>query len=153
MLKRKRKERDNLFKEQAQKRKRVSKPEAGPEVDGEATAAAAGRRRVEKVKLPSMLPAEYLADSSSESDEDDEADEAALRRRVVKRPNKKTNFEDKAPRDQVVGSTVYRVVASQGDKKLAPKMHKHARNAKEDLLRRKRAPVTPNTRKGFFARK
>lgn len=122
-----------------------------------------GRRRAEKPKLPSMLPAEFLTDSSSESE-----DESALKRRKVMakgRPNTKINFEeaalaldssikaDRPPRDQVVGSTVYRVVAGQADRKLAPKMHKDSRNVKEGLLKRQRAAVAPNKKKGFFLKK
>lgn len=145
MLKRKRQERDILFKQQAKKRKSASNQ---PETEGEPVTT--GRRRTEKLKLPSVLPAEFLADSSSESEDED--DEAALRSRVVNRP-KKTNFEDRTPRDQVIGSTVYRVVTKQVDRKLAPKMHKDTCNVKEDMLRRKRAAVAPNKREGFFIRK
>ena len=153
MLKRKRQERDNLFKQQAKKRKRVADQ---PETEGEA--ATAGRRRAEKLKLPNVLPAEYLTDSSSESE-----DETALRRMTKKSEKpRKINFEDaarspdkgqRAPRDQVVGSTVYRVVADRADRNLAPKMHKDTRNMREALLKRTRAAVTPNKRKGFFVRK
>ncbi|RYP31822.1 hypothetical protein DL767_005553 [Monosporascus sp. MG133] len=165
LLKRKRQHRDNLFKQQAQKRKPASKPELassesdtqGPEATREAEAAPAptGRRRVEKLKLPGMLPAEYLTESSSEGD-----DEEALERAAKK--SKKINFEDalqpigneaRVPRDQVVGSTVYRVVAGQADKKLAPKMHKNTRYVKEDMLRRRRAPVALNKKRGFFVAK
>ncbi|RYP67484.1 hypothetical protein DL771_007215 [Monosporascus sp. 5C6A] len=165
LLKRKRQHRDNLFKQQAQKRKRAPDPDLGssesdtqgPEATGEAedTPAATGRRRFEKLKLPGRLPAEYLTDSSSEGE-----DEAALKR-AAKKP-KKINFEDalqsigneaRVPRDRVVGSAVYRVVAGQADKKLAPKMHKNTRYVKEDMLRRRRAPVTRNKKRGFFVAK
>ena len=105
-----------------------------------------------------MLPAEFLTDSSSESE-----DETVLRRAAKKSDKpKKINFEDaarsldrgqRAPRDQVVGSTVYRVVADRTDKNLAPKMHKDTRNLREALLKRTRAAVTPNKRKGFFVKK
>ncbi|RYP44701.1 hypothetical protein DL768_008852 [Monosporascus sp. mg162] len=165
LLKRKRQHRDYLFRQQAQKRKPAPKPDLAssePDIqDPEATReaedvpATAGRRRVEKLKLPGMLPAEYLTESSSEGD-----DEAALER-VTKKP-KKINFEDalqsigkeaRVPRDQVVGSTVYRVVAGQADKKLAPKMHKNTRYVKENMLRRRRASVAPNKKRGFFVAK
>lgn len=161
-LKRKRQERDELFKKQAEKRKRVPEPDAVPPVptesmvDAAATALGTGRRRADKAKLPSVLPAEYLIDSPSESE-----DEAVLRK-VVKSKSKKINFDNaarsldkdqRAPRDQVLGSTVYRVVADHADKRLAPKMHKDTRHVKEALLKRRRAAVTPNKSKGFFVRK
>ncbi|RYP63905.1 hypothetical protein DL770_009280 [Monosporascus sp. CRB-9-2] len=165
LLKRKRQHRDNLFKQQAQKRKPAPKPDLAssesdtqdPEATREAEDAPAttGRQRVEKLNLPGILPAEYLTESSSEGD-----DEAALER-AVKKP-KKISFEDalqsigkesRVPRDQVVGSTVYRVVAGQTDKNLAPKLHKNTRYVKEDMLRRRRAPVAPNKKRGFFVAK
>jgi U3 small nucleolar RNA-associated protein 16 len=105
------------------------------------------------MKLPDVLPAEFLTDSES-----DDEDEQALR---VVRP-KKINFETavqmqktegRAPRDQVVGATVYRVMADQGDKSLAPRMHKNSAHAKRELLRRHRNAVVPVKTKGFFKRK
>ncbi|RYP85288.1 hypothetical protein DL769_001019 [Monosporascus sp. CRB-8-3] len=165
LLKRKRQHKDNLFKQQAQKRKRASNPDlASSESDtqnpeatrgAEDAPATTGRRRAEKLEFPGMLPAEYLTESSSEGE-----DEAALKR-AAKKP-KKINFEHalqsigkeaRIPRDQVVGSTVYRVIGVEADKKLAPKMHKNTRNVKEDMLRRRRAPVTPNKKRGFFVAK
>ncbi|RYP14399.1 hypothetical protein DL765_006388 [Monosporascus sp. GIB2] len=165
LLKRKRQNRDNLFKQQAQKRNRVPKPDLtssesdtqNQEATREAEDAPATTRRrgVERFKLPGMLPAEYLTESSSEDE-----DGAALKM-AAKKP-KKINFEDalqsigketRVPRDRVIGSTVYRVVAGQADKNLAPKMHKNTRYVKEDMLRRRRAPVTPNEKRGFFVAK
>ncbi|RYO92211.1 hypothetical protein DL764_008163 [Monosporascus ibericus] len=165
LLKRKRQQRDSLFKQQAQKRKPAPKSDLAssesdtqdPEATREAEDATetTGRRRVEKLKLPSMLPPEYLTESSSEGE-----DEAASER-AAKKP-KKINFEDalrsigkeaRVPMDQVVGSTVYRVAAGQPDKKLAPKMHKNTRYVKEDMLRRRRAPVAPNKKRRFFVAK
>ncbi|RYO77318.1 hypothetical protein DL766_007285 [Monosporascus sp. MC13-8B] len=165
LVKWKRQNRDSLFKQQAQKRNRVPKPDlASSESDtqdqeatreAEGALATTGRRRVERLKLPGMLPAEYLTESSSEDE-----DGVALKK-AAKKP-KKINFEDalqsigkeiRVPRDQVVGSTVYRVVAGQADKNLAPKMHKNTRYVKEDMLRRRRAPVTPNKKRGFFVAK
>lgn len=163
-MKRKRQERDELYKQQAEKRKRVLAPDADPArpseaaVEVEPETAGKGRRRADKQKLPNVLPAEYLTDSSSESE-----DETALRRMTKKSEKpRKINFEDaarsldkgqRAPRDQVIGSTVYRVVADRADRNLAPKMHKDTHNMREALLKRTRAAVTPNKRKGFFVRK
>ncbi|KAI2471667.1 hypothetical protein F4781DRAFT_386274 [Annulohypoxylon bovei var. microspora] len=171
-LKRKRQEKDSLYKQQAEKRKRLrrvievhqgkgksaSKERASSEDNGVTeveTAVTGGRRRAQKFNLPTVLPAEFLTDSSSE---DEDADESALR--VVKKP-KKINFETegKRPRDQVVGSTRYRVLAEQGGQKLAPRIQKNARASKESLLKRKRAGMVAGTgagavgKKGFFVRR
>ncbi|KAI1640174.1 hypothetical protein F4809DRAFT_591776 [Biscogniauxia mediterranea] len=183
-LKRKRQEKDNLFKQQAEKRKHTRIEEstsqqpakslsaAGSEQDEAAAAAAAaeakaekptaGRRRAEKHKLPDVLPSEFLTDSSSESDDD-----TALQRVLAKKP-KKITFDAAAqalgkddpgagkqrpPRDEIVGATRFRVLAAQGDEKLAPRAHKNARLVKEDLLRRRRTAVVPNKKKGFFLRR
>ncbi|KAI0597715.1 hypothetical protein F4775DRAFT_559346 [Biscogniauxia sp. FL1348] len=178
-LKRKRQERDNLFKQQAEKRKHTrieghgrqqsskSPGAAGPDQDGTETADAeaekptAGRRRAEKHKLPDVLPAEFLTDSSSESEDD-----MALQRAPAKKPKKITfdaaaqvlgNDDSEAgrrpPRDQIVGTTRFRVLAEQGDEKLAPRAHKNARLVKEGLLKRRRTAVVPNKKKGFFIRR
>lgn len=136
-------------------KKATSKDEASSdEEDGTAeveTAVTTGRRRAQKFNLPTVLPAEFLTDSSEDEDED----ESALKR-VVKKP-KKINFEtdSKRPRDQVVGSTRYRVLADQADQKLAPRIRKQAVVSKESLLKRKRSGVVPGagTKKGFFVRR
>ncbi|KAI0834830.1 hypothetical protein F5Y06DRAFT_277995 [Hypoxylon sp. FL0890] len=166
-LKRKRQEKDSLYKQQAERRKRArgtvevhqnkaaSKDQASSEEDdGVAeveTAVTTGRRRAQKFNLPTVLPAEFLTDSSEDEDED----ETALKR-VVKKP-KKINFETegKRPRDQVVGSTRYRVLADQGDQKLAPRIRKQARATKESLLKRRRsgAVASAGMKKGFFVRR
>ncbi|KAI0138539.1 hypothetical protein F4776DRAFT_618843 [Hypoxylon sp. NC0597] len=167
-LKRKRQEKDSLYKQQAERRKRArgtvevhqkkatkSKDQASSdEEDGIAeveTAVTTGRRRAQKFNLPTVLPAEFLTDSSEDEDED----ESALKR-VVKKP-KKINFEtdSKRPRDQVVGSTRYRVLADQADQKLAPRIRKQARVSKESLLKRKRssAVAASGMKKGFFVRR
>ncbi|KAI1213432.1 uncharacterized protein F4807DRAFT_411034 [Annulohypoxylon truncatum] len=169
-LKRKRQEKDSLYKQQAEQRKRsratvevhqgkskpASKERGSSEDNGVAeveTAVTAGRRRAQKFNLPTVLPAEFLTDSSSE---DEDVDESAMR--VVKKP-KKINFEAEAkrPRDQIVGSTRYRVLNEQGDQKLAPRIQKNARASKESLLKRKRtgmvAGVGAGGKKGFFVRR
>ncbi|OTA60780.1 hypothetical protein K449DRAFT_466078 [Hypoxylon sp. EC38] len=169
-LKRKRQEKDSLYKQQAERRKRArgtvevhqnkatSKDEASSDEqddDGIAeveTAVTTGRRRAQKFNLPTVLPAEFLTDSSEDEDED----ESTLKKRVVKKP-KKINFETggKRPRDQVVGSTRYRVLADQADQKLAPRIRKQARVFKESLLKRKRsgAATGAGMKKGFFVRR
>ncbi|KAH8653684.1 hypothetical protein BX600DRAFT_515934 [Xylariales sp. PMI_506] len=172
-LKRKRQERDNLLKQQAQKRKRAEKPEVHqnkkvPEgqaanadaaiAEIEKAATTSGRHRTEKVALPNHLPAEFLTDSESE----DEGDERALR--AVK--PKKIRFDEAAeavsrelgqssarPRDEVIGSTAYRVMAGEGDANLAPRASKNSRSVKDMLLHRRRAGQTPGKTKGFFKRK
>ena len=103
-----------------------------------------------------MLPAEFLTDSS----EDDDEGGTALKK-MVKRPQK-INFETalqvldaegKRPRDEVVGSTRYRVLAEQGDPRLAPKADRNSLRAKEALLRRGRTGVTLNKKRGFFVKR
>ncbi|KAI0883440.1 uncharacterized protein GGS22DRAFT_190098 [Annulohypoxylon maeteangense] len=169
-LKRKRQEKDSLYKQQAERRKRSratvevhqrkakssGKERGSSEDNGVAeveTAVTAGRRRAQKFNLPTVLPAEFLTDSSSE---DEDFDESALR--AIKKP-KKINFEteNKRPKDQIVGSTRYRVLAEQGDQKLAPRIQKNARDSKESLLKRKRAGMVAGAgagaKKGFFVRR
>ncbi|KAI8625229.1 hypothetical protein F5Y19DRAFT_450735 [Xylariaceae sp. FL1651] len=166
LVKRKRQERDGLLRQQAEKRKRTQKtkpstsdkdassPDEDEEEDKEEERSTAKRQRRSE-NLPNMLPAEFLTDSS-----EDEGDEAALKK-MVKRPQKITfetamqvlDVEGKRPRDEVVGSTRYRVLAEQGDQRLAPKANKQSRRIKEDLLRRGRIGVMPNKKKGFFVRR
>lgn len=62
---------------------------------------------------------------------------------------KRLTREGRAPRDEQVGGTVYRVVADKTDKKLAPKMRKETRNLKEQFLSRNRAP---QKRRGFLVK-
>ncbi|KAI1757425.1 hypothetical protein F4782DRAFT_129337 [Xylaria castorea] len=163
--KRKRQARDNLLKKQAEKRKRTKPSTSGKEEDSsegdegdeeeEEERNTISKRQRRTQKLPDMLPAEFLTDSS-----DDEDDEAALKK-MVKRPQKITfetamqvlGAEGKGPRDEVVGSTRYRVLAEQSDPRLAPKANKNSRRVKEDLLRRGRARVTSNKKRGFFVKR
>ncbi|KAI1268592.1 hypothetical protein F5Y18DRAFT_235607 [Xylariaceae sp. FL1019] len=167
-LKRKRQERNDLFKQQAEQRKRardtkpsaskmddISQDEKEPEEEHEQGPDVTKRRRIGG-KLPDMLPAELLTDSSEDEEED-----GALIKKVVKKPQKKTfetatqalSLEGKRPRDQVVGSTRYRVLAEQSDQRLAPKANKQSLRAKQDLLRRNRQGVTVNKKKGFFVKR
>ncbi|KAI1129619.1 hypothetical protein F5Y10DRAFT_237978 [Nemania abortiva] len=162
--KRKRQARDNLLKQQAQKRKREepsksekkgdsSEDDEGEDEEEEQRNTASKRQRRTR-DLPDTLPAEFLTDSS-----EDEDDETALKK-MVKRP-KKITFETamqaldakgRGPRDEVVGSTRYRVLADQGDQRLAPKANKNSRRVKDDLLRRGRTRVAVNKKRGFFVK-
>ncbi|KAK6075435.1 U3 snoRNA associated [Seiridium cupressi] len=168
-LKRKRQERDNIFREQAQKRKRAEKPKAtttkqshgGVEgsIDEEISIAEAdrnttGRKRTGKFNLPSVLPAEFLTDSEDESE-----DERDLR--VARKP-KRIKFDDavqtlskegRAPKDEIVGSTAYRVMVDQSDQKLAPRANHNSKSVKEMLMRRRRVGSAPTKAKGFFKRR
>ncbi|KAI0874709.1 hypothetical protein GGS24DRAFT_329774 [Hypoxylon argillaceum] len=158
--KRKRQARDNLLKQQAEKRKRTQRSKSGKgdssedEDEEEEERNTTSKRQRRTQNLPDTLPAEFLTDSS-----DDEEDETALKK-MVARP-RKINFETamqvlgaegKGPRDEVVGSTRYRVLAEQGDQRLAPKTNKASRRVKEDLLRRGRTRVALNKKRGFFVR-
>ncbi|KAI0535642.1 hypothetical protein GGR58DRAFT_478600 [Xylaria digitata] len=157
--KRKRQARDNLLKQQAEKRKRTKPSTSGnedaSEDEEEEERNVTSKRQRRKQELPDMLPAEFLTDSS-----EDEDDETVLKK-MVKRPKKITfetamevlSAEGKRSQDEVVGSTRYRVLAQQGDERLAPKMDKNSRSAKEALLRRKRAPVASNKKRGFFVKR
>ncbi|KAI1643416.1 uncharacterized protein F4817DRAFT_349856 [Daldinia loculata] len=185
-LKRKRQERDNLFKQQAERRKRSraevevhqskrprkdsasndsdSEEDDTPEVE---TAVTTGRRRAQKLAVPTHLPAEFLADSSEDEDEaDGDNDNNNGHGQVLKKRKKlsgpqptKITFDDqpKRPRDRVVGSTKYRVLAEQGDVRLAPRARRDARVSKESLLKRRRVGVVPakgtGSGKGFFVKR
>lgn len=159
--KRKRQARDNLLKQQAEKRKRTdpSKPgeKGAPEGEGEDAIEeqnTRSKRQRRTQKLPDVLPAEFLTDSS-----EDEDDETTLKK-IVKRPQKITfdtavqilSADGRPPRDEVVGSTRYRVLAQQSDQRLAPKANKDSRKKKDALLRRGRTRVAQNKKRGFFVK-
>ncbi|KAI1384448.1 uncharacterized protein F4822DRAFT_432995 [Hypoxylon trugodes] len=172
-LKRKRQEKDTLYKTQAaERRKRTrsavevhqTKPNSKPTADRGGSedntaeieeAITSGRRRAHKFQLPTILPPEFLTDSS---DEDEDEDKTALKKRkTIKPQSKKINFdtlgnEGKKPRDQIVGTTRYRVLAEQADPGLAPRRRRDAQRAKESLLKRRREGVVVNRRKGFFVK-
>ncbi|KAK5631859.1 hypothetical protein RRF57_007573 [Xylaria bambusicola] len=166
--KRKRQARDNLLKQQAEKRKRT-KPSASNKKDlsgdededednkedeEEEKRNKSSKRQRRTQKLPDILPAEFLTDSSEDED-------GTALKKMVKRP-RKINFETamqvldaegKRPRDEIVGSTRYRVLAQQGDPRLAPKADHNSLKAKEALLRRGRTGVAVNKRRGFFVKR
>ncbi|KAK4115044.1 hypothetical protein N656DRAFT_703977 [Canariomyces notabilis] len=155
-LKRKRQARDALLKRQAEERKRAQRP-AGPEdasndagpSEQDATEEHSDKR---KRSLPKLLPLELL-----ESDDEDDISQRpspALngkhKRMKLGGPEQSLLREPRLPRDQRVGSTVFRVVAGNGNATLAPKARQQARNLKETLLRRDRVP---QARGGFFVKK
>lgn len=70
------------------------------------------------------------------------------KRRKVATVERKLTRLDRAPRDERVGSTVYRV-AKKTDERLAPKSKKQTKNIKTLLLKRNRAPAV-KPRSGFF---
>ncbi|GAP86516.1 putative sporulation protein [Rosellinia necatrix] len=179
--KRKRQARDDLLKQQAEKRKRTkpsttssgkkdsSEDEDGDAEEGDADAdaeerqnAASKRQRRTQRELPDTLPAEFLTDSSGDEDDGDgDGDDGTALRKMVRRRPRKITFdtamqvlgaEGRGPRDEVVGSTRYRVLAEQGDQRLAPKANKASRRTKEALLRRGRTRVAPNKKRGFFVK-
>ncbi|KAI0115792.1 hypothetical protein GGR51DRAFT_502129 [Nemania sp. FL0031] len=155
--KKKRQARDNLLKQQAEKRKRTEPSKSTPgegdssEDEAEEEQIPTSKRQRRTRDLPDTLPAEFLTDSSEDEDE-------AELKKMVKRP-KKINFETalgaegKRPRDEVVGSTRYRVLADQGDQRFAPKANKTSRRVREDLLRRGRTRVELNKKRGFFVKR
>lgn len=112
------------------------------------TEALPGRKRAERMSIPNLLPEEFL-DSSSEGEEeemDDFAGGARPKRRRVAGVERSLKRLDRAPRDERVGSTVYRV-AKGSDERLPPKSKKYAQSGKDVLMRRNRPGVRST---GFF---
>ncbi|KAK3322309.1 hypothetical protein B0H66DRAFT_198181 [Apodospora peruviana] len=145
---RKRQERDTFLKQQAAQKKRTQKPVAeGDDAEAEEPISSAPEKR--KREVPKLLPLELL-----ETDDEDDvpqrtspaASEQPKRRKLA---TESLVREPKAPRDQKIGSTVFRVVADQGDQKLAPKKKRQAVNLKEQLLRRDRIA---QPKRGFFVK-
>ncbi|CAG9971967.1 unnamed protein product [Clonostachys byssicola] len=157
--KRKRQERDALFKQQAEERKKtqeITKPAETQDSDSQDVAGPSSnivssrRIRGDKIQIPAILPDEFLTDSSSDEEEDHRHDlEVAMgpKRRKVASVERTLTRLDRGPRDETVGSTVYRV-ASKNDQRLAPKAKKYTKSAKDVLLRRNRTAVP--SRGGFF---
>ena len=158
--KKKRQQRDALLKKQAAERKQAQEAEPKPPGGEEAaqlaappkqTEGASGRRRVEKTEIPNILPAEFLTDSSGEesADETVEGDgESRRRKRTVSSIAKRMSREARGPRDEAIGSTVYRVT-KKVDERLAPKVKQYSKSTKEILLKRGRTPVKARS-SGFF---
>ncbi|KAK1633666.1 hypothetical protein BDP81DRAFT_408742 [Colletotrichum phormii] len=159
--KRKRQERNARLQEQAAARK--AQEDATPaeksseeeeEENGEETAETPAREatttgRRKRLDLPSELPAEFL-ESDSEEDggsEDGAGDRKPRKARKLETAEAQLLREARAPRDEVVGTTVFRTVKKEDDR-LAPKAQKYSVNAKKALLARGRAPV--KARRGFL---
>lgn len=149
--KRKRQERDALFKSQAEARKRTSGPVSQGDGSGATEAALeAAAQRKRKLEIPHVLPLELL-------ESDDEEELAPVELAEGRRPKKirfdameRLSREDRTPRDQRVGSTVYRVLTDKADGILAPKSHKQTSNQKQRMLLRRRAPRRAG---GFFVKR
>ncbi|KAL0931990.1 uncharacterized protein CTRU02_212943 [Colletotrichum truncatum] len=157
--KRKRQERNVRLQEQAAVRKaqetaaaeeQAKKDKEEKEEEEEKPQAAAekpGRRRLDKFDLPAELPAEFL---NSDSEDDGEgADDERKPRKVRKLSAVEAQIarESRGPKDEVVGTTVFRV-AKKEDERMTPRAQKYSVNAKKALLARGRTPV--KARKGFF---
>lgn len=144
--KRKRQQRDVLFKQQAEERKKAEEETKAVEKAAEAKATGR-RRRNDKVQVPNLLPAEFLTDSSSEDEDDKPSGLGAPRskKRKLAIIEKDLGLESRGPRDQRVGSTVYRV-ARKVDERTAPKLSKQSVNIRDGLLKRGRAAVPARRR-------
>jgi len=103
------------------------------------------------MEIPDVLPPEFLeSDDEEDEDEGGDASEVTQNKRIkFNTVERRVAREDRPPRDEQVGATVYRVVKDKTDKKLAPKMRKETRNIKEQLLSRNRAP---QKRRGFLVK-
>ncbi|POR34055.1 Uncharacterized protein TPAR_05726 [Tolypocladium paradoxum] len=172
--KRKRQERDALLKKQAEVRKqaeeeaqaaaaasRPAQDDNDNDVDdapstNKQTSATRGRNRTDRVQMPNLLPLEFLTDSSSEDEDEDEDGDAGHtgssrpKKRHVSAVERRLSRQDRGPRDERLGSTVYRVAKAE-DERLAPKVKKHSKSTKNVLLKRHRTGVKP--RAGFLAKK
>ncbi|KAI5465715.1 hypothetical protein BGZ63DRAFT_374339 [Mariannaea sp. PMI_226] len=151
--KRKRQQRDVLFKQQAEERKKAQDEAKASAVESSAAEeppvpveTAGRRRRTDKIKVPDLLPAEFLEDPSSEDeDENSNAVVARAKKRKIADIEKSLASESRGPRDERVGSTVYRV-AKKADERMAPKTSKQSKNSKDLLLKRNRTAVAARRR-------
>ncbi|KAK0673850.1 hypothetical protein QBC41DRAFT_103456 [Cercophora samala] len=146
--KRKRQERDAFLKQQAKERKQAKKPVVEADSDAELEEPTPAPAEKRKREVPKLLPLDLL-ESDDEEDDSPEYDSAANNKRRKVNGVATLLREPKLPRDQRVGSTVYRVEVKRGSEKLAPKAKKASINAKEALLRRGR---TPQRKPGFSRR-
>ncbi|KAL2693953.1 hypothetical protein Neosp_000522 [[Neocosmospora] mangrovei] len=149
--KRKRRERDTLFKQQAEERKKLEDEAKAAEGTLTEPAEPATQKR-QPAKTPNLLPAEFLTDSSSEDEGADEDDQAVARprKRRVTAVERTLARQNRGPKDETIGSTVYRV-AKKVDERMAPKLRKHARSSKELMLKRNRSAAKPS-RSGFLVK-
>lgn len=156
-LKRKRKERDAFFKQQAEERKRAEKqarPEEaayGASTPNQAPEPELAEKQMER-RAPTLLPLELLESDDEESAsslQPNSAVNGTHKRRKLGGADPTLLREPKLPKDKRLGSTAYRVVAGTGDARLAPKMKKQSVSLKETLLRRNRVA---QPRGGFFVK-
>ncbi|RGP77740.1 u3 snorna associated [Fusarium longipes] len=152
--KRKRRERDDRFKQQAEERKKLEEQEkenAEKEASDEKEEPAESLiQRSRTQTAPNLLPAEFLTDSSSEDEaEDDDQQEERPRKRRVATVERQLARQNRGPKDERIGSTVFRV-AQKTDERMVPKMKRQTKNHKDDLMKRNRSAVKP--RSGFFVR-
>ncbi|KAM0276774.1 hypothetical protein ACHAQH_006423 [Verticillium albo-atrum] len=163
--KRKRQQRNAFLQDQAQTRKTAAPPATpAPAATSTSTSPASPSDDItprtqlalessaafKKQRAPALLPAEFL-DSDSEDDYDADGAEQASEAATKTRPRKVRKVAlDKAPCDEVVGSTVYRVAKAQQDTRLAPRGGRASVNAKRALLVRGRTGKAPT--KGFFVK-
>lgn len=163
--KRKRQQRTAFLQDQAQTRKAAEPVTPAPAPASTATAAASPSDDMtprtqlalessaafkRQQRAPALLPAEFLA-SDSEDDDDDDAAPSDAAAGAKSRPRKARKIAlDKAPRDEVVGTTVYRVAKAQQDPRLAPRGGRASVNAKKALLVRGRTAKAGT--KGFFVK-
>lgn len=75
--------------------------------------------------------------------------EGRPRKRRVATVERSLARQDRGPKDERVGSTVYRV-AKKTDERMAPKLKKHAKSSKDLLLKRNRGAT--KQRSGFFVK-
>ncbi|KXH53742.1 major facilitator superfamily transporter [Colletotrichum salicis] len=150
--KRKRQERNARLQEQAAARKaqedaapaeKSSEEEEEEEEEGEEKAETPAREattttgRRKRLDLPLELPAEFLETDSEEDgeSEDGAGDRKPRKARKLETAEAQLLREARAPRDEVVGTTVFRTVKKE-DERLAPKAQKYSVNAKKALLTR-----------------
>ncbi|KAK1835212.1 hypothetical protein QBC39DRAFT_250921 [Podospora conica] len=155
--KRKRQERDAFLKRQAgEKKKQKAAEKVIPDSEEERDAASPPPKSTlfpekRKREIPKLLPLELLGSDDDASDDDQAGDKSAKRHKKLPRNGAAWIAEPKGPRDQKVGSTVYRVVDKRGDGGLAPKAKAEAVNLKIALMNRGRKTARPN--KGFFVKR
>ena len=146
--KRKRQQQDALFKKQASQRKTTQPAQAGNNTT-EVQESSLSRTNIKGPAL-NLLPDELLESSSEDESDEDAVDNPANnrpKRRKLSVVEQKLARRNRGPRDERVGSTVYRVEKKR-DPTLAPMAKKHTQNRKADLLQRGRAAVS--SKGGFF---
>ncbi|KAL1878832.1 hypothetical protein VTK73DRAFT_7485 [Phialemonium thermophilum] len=162
--KRKRRERDALFKKQAEARRKALDKLASNETPNIVPPSALIKsqnddRRTEpdvqpskRIVVPDILPPELL-----ESDDEKEQPEstALSSERTLKRPrlgklDKEPSHGSRVRQDKTVGSTILRVITDEGSKTLPPRVNRQSRNVKEQLQIRRRAA---KRRGGFLVKR